>query len=83
VEVDAAWFFRAGETAVATVSDRVRTKRPASALPNAADFRREFVSDVKAVSDGVATLKHLSRYVFRTAITNDRILSMKDSQVTF
>jgi hypothetical protein len=52
-------------------------------LPPARDFRREFVSDVEAVGDGVATLKYLSRYVFRTAITNDRILSMKDSQVTF
>jgi hypothetical protein len=52
-------------------------------LPPARDFRREFVSDVEAVGDGVATLKYLSRYVFRTAITNDRIVSMRDGQVTF
>ncbi len=52
-------------------------------LPSAADFRREFVSDVEAVGDGVATLKYLSRYVFRTAITNDRIVSMNNGQVTF
>ena len=30
-----------------------------------------------------ATLKYLSRYVFRTAITNDRIVSMNDDRVTF
>lgn len=51
-------------------------------LPSAKDFRREFVSDVEAVGDGVATLKYLSRYVFRTAITNDRIVSMSNHQVT-
>jgi len=52
-------------------------------LPPAREFRREFVSDVEAVGDGVATLKYLSRYVFRTAITNDRIVSMNNHQVTF
>ena len=52
-------------------------------LPAAGEFRREFVSDVEAVGDGVATLKYLSRYVFRTAITNDRIVSMNNGQVTF
>lgn len=52
-------------------------------LPAAHEFRREFVSDVKAVGDGVATLKYLSRYVFRTAISNNRILSINNAQVTF
>ena len=52
-------------------------------LPPAREFRREFVSDVEAVGDGVTTLKYLSRYVFRTAITNDRIVSMINGQVTF
>ncbi len=52
-------------------------------LPAAGEFRREFVSDVEAVGDGVATLKYLSRYVFRTAITNGRIVSMNNGQVTF
>ena len=31
----------------------------------------------------MATLKYLSRYVSRTAITNERIVSMKDSRITF
>lgn len=61
----------------------LRAKLHESRLPAAAEFRREFVSDVGAVGDGVATLKYLSRYVFRTAITNDRILSMDNGQVTF
>jgi hypothetical protein len=61
----------------------LRLKLAADRLPKARDFRREFVSDVEAVGDGVATLKYLSRYVFRTAITNDRIVSLKDGQVTF
>ena len=52
-------------------------------LPPAREFRREFVSDVEAVGDGLATLKYLSRYVFRTAITNDRIVSMNSGRVTF
>lgn len=61
----------------------LRKELPASVIPGARDFRREFVSDVEAVGDGVATLKYLSRYVFRTAITNDRILSMEQGHVTF
>ncbi len=51
--------------------------------PGFPDFRREFVCDVESVGDGVATLKYLSRYVFRTAITNDRIESLQNGQVTF
>ena len=46
-------------------------------------FRREFVCDVESVGDGVATLKYLSRYTFRTAITNRRIVSLADHHVTF
>lgn len=46
-------------------------------------FHAHFVSDSRAVGDGVSTLKYLSRYVFRTAITNRRIVSMSGGQVTF
>lgn len=55
----------------------------AGSRPERADFRREFVCDVEAVGDGVTTLKYLSRYVFRTAITNHRIESMKNGEVAF
>lgn len=54
-----------------------------SLVPAAAEFRRKFVSDSKAVGDGLATLKYLSRYTFRTAITNDRIVSLANGMVTF
>ena len=63
----------------------LRRELPKSLLPGAADLRREFVSHVEPVGDGVATLKlnYLSRYVFRTAMTNDRMLAMRAGQVTF
>jgi hypothetical protein len=78
------WLGYASRVSNPQVFERLlREKLPESLLPNAADFRHEFVSDVKAVGDGVATLKYLSRYVFRTAITNDRILALKNGQVTF
>lgn len=47
------------------------------------DFRRTFVSFAKPVGDGVATLKYLSRYMFRTAITNKRIVAVDDTHVRF
>ena len=47
------------------------------------DWRREFVSFAKPVGDGVATLKYLSRYMFRTAITNERIVAVDETEVCF
>jgi hypothetical protein len=61
----------------------LRAQLPAEVLPPAAEFRREFVCDVQAVGNGVSTLKYLSRYVFRTAITNKRIVGIHNDQVTF
>jgi hypothetical protein len=49
----------------------------------AAVFREPFVCDVQSVGDGVATLKYLSRYIFRTAITNERIVSAGEAHVAF
>ena len=47
-------------------------------------WRREWVSFCKHYGRGNdAVLKYLSRYVFRTAISNARILSMDDTHVTF
>ena len=54
----------------------LRTRLDADTLPPASEFRREFVCDVQAVGNGVSTLKYLSRYVFRTAITNNRIVGL-------
>ena len=54
----------------------LRAQLPADTLPPAREFRREFVCDVQSVGNGVSTLKYLSRYVFRTAITNHRIIGL-------
>ena len=51
---------------------------------SAAAWRREWVSFCKHYGCGNdAVLNYLSRYVFRTAISNARILSMDDTHVTF
>jgi hypothetical protein len=47
-------------------------------------WRREWVSFCKHYGRGNdAVLKYLARYVFRTAISNARILAMDDTHVTF
>ncbi len=54
------------------------------ATVSAAAWRREWVSFCKHYGCGNdAVLKYLSRYVFRTAISNARILGMDDTHVTF
>ncbi len=54
-----------------------------AALP-AAVWRREWVSFCKPYGKGNdAVLNYLSRYVFRTAISNARILGMDDTHVTY
>ena len=51
---------------------------------SAAAWRREWVSFCKHYGYGNdAVLNYLSRYVFRTAISNARILGMDDTHVTF
>jgi hypothetical protein len=47
-------------------------------------WRREWVSFIKHYGNGnEAVLNYLSRYVFRTAISNARILAVDDTHVTF
>ena len=53
------------------------------AIPACA-WRREWVSFVKHYGHGNdAVLNYLSRYVFRTAISNARILAVDETHVTF
>jgi len=40
-----------------------------------------FVTDSRAVGDGESTLGYLSRYVFRVAISNARLISCEDARV--
>jgi hypothetical protein len=46
-------------------------------------FRKDWVVHSKAVGDGRASLKYLAPYVFRVAISNARIVSYENHQVTF
>ena len=65
--------------------DALKAKAPAllAGIPNSV-WRREWVSFVKHYGHGNdAVLNYLSRYVFRTAISNARILAMDQTHVTF
>ncbi len=46
-------------------------------------WTENFVTDSRAVGDGESTLTYLSRYVFRVAISNARIVSCDDGRVRF
>lgn len=46
-------------------------------------WSKDWVVHSKAVGDGRASLKYLAPYVFRVAISNARILSYDNHQVTF
>ena len=46
-------------------------------------WRRDWVVHSEAVGDGRASLKYLAPYVFRVAISDRRIVSYEDGQVTF
>lgn len=42
-----------------------------------------FITDSRAVGDGESTLRYLSRYVFRVAISNARIIALEAGRVRF
>jgi len=46
-------------------------------------WRRHWVVNSQAVGDGRTSLKYLATYVFRVAISDHRIISCDDGQVTF
>jgi hypothetical protein len=65
--------------------DALKKERPSlfAAIPPSA-WSREWVSFCKHYGHGNdAVLNYLSRYVFRTAISNARLLGMDDTHVTF
>jgi hypothetical protein len=65
--------------------DAVKKEKPSvfASIP-AGVWRREWVSFVKHYGHGNdAVLNYLSRYVFRTAISNARILAVDETHVTF
>jgi hypothetical protein len=46
-------------------------------------WNKEWVVDLEPVGSGEAAFKYLAPYIFRVAISNNRILSLKDGWVTF
>lgn len=46
-------------------------------------WRKEWVVDLKPVGSGAAAFKYLAPYIFRVAISNNRILKLEDGKVTF
>jgi hypothetical protein len=46
-------------------------------------WEKEWVVHSKPVGDGTKALKYLAPYIFRVAISNNRILDMEDGRVTF
>jgi len=46
-------------------------------------WQKEWVVHSKPVGDGTKALKYLAPYIFRVAISNNRILDMEDGKVTF
>jgi len=58
-------------------------KTPYFALVPAAVWEQEWVVHCQPVGSGLAALKYLATYIFRVAISNNRILELEYDQVTF
>jgi len=46
-------------------------------------WRQAWVVDCRPVGSGAAALKYLAPYIFRVALSNNRIVGMRDERVTF
>ncbi len=46
-------------------------------------WRQPWVVDCRAVGSGATALKYLAPYIFRVALSNNRIVSLRDDRVTF
>jgi ribosomal protein L37AE/L43A len=46
-------------------------------------WQQSWVVDCRPVGDGASALKYLAPYIFRVAISNNRILKLENDQVTF
>jgi hypothetical protein len=68
--------FRAKFRAALSKTDLLNQVPPAT-------WRQEWVVHCQPVGTGQAALKYLAPYVFRVALSNQRILKLQDGQVTF
>lgn len=62
--------------------DALRQTELWSSIP-AEVWRQDWVVDCRPVGSGRRALKYLAPYVFRVALSNNRILGMEEGQVTF
>ena len=46
-------------------------------------WKRDWVVHIKPVGNGESAMEYMGRYLFRVAITNNRIIKLKDGKVTF
>jgi hypothetical protein len=58
-------------------------KTPLFDLVPAETWKKDWVVHCQPVGSGVAALKYLAPYIFRVAISNNRILDLRDDRVTF
>jgi len=52
-------------------------------IPQNIWYDKEFITNSQSVGRGEKALKYLSNYVYRTAITNNRIIRIENGEVTF
>lgn len=62
--------------------DALRKTEHFSQIP-ASVWSRDWVVHCQPVGDGLGALKYLAPYIFRVAISNNRILSLENDRVTF
>ena len=58
-------------------------KTPLFDLVPVETWKKDWVVHCQPVGSGVAALKYLAPYIFRVAISNNRILDLRDDRVTF
>jgi hypothetical protein len=56
---------------------------PLYAQVDAATWRQAWVVDCRPVGNGAAALKYLAPYIFRVALSNNRLVGVQDDRVTF
>ena len=49
----------------------------------ASSWKHDWVVHIKSVGDGHAAMEYIGRYLFRVAITNNRIIKLESGKVTF
>ena len=62
---------------------KMKNRQIFDSIPNQIWYSKEFVSNSLSVGKGDKALKYLSNYVYRVAISNNRIIKYENRKVTF